>query len=218
MNSLLSNIRFWVLLFTVFLSAAIFIFVPLFYQRFAQGVLRTTEIYAFVSLAYLYVALTIGPATKILTFLPNRGQILKARRAIGVSAFYFATLHALMAFINIVGSFEGFFALPLISRAAVLMGLTSLLILLCMALTSFDSMVTKLTFPRWKFLHRFVYLAGVLIVIHATLLGNHFSDPREAWVKYITYIMVTFLVLFHLYGLYLKRKQQQATSVPQSVS
>jgi DMSO/TMAO reductase YedYZ heme-binding membrane subunit len=173
---LFTNIRLYVLLAGLALSAGIYGYVAATIPAGNLRVIRLTEIYALTAAFYLYVVLMIGPAVYMFRSLPFRGPIYRARRALGVSAAYFALLHASLAFFGELGGFAG---LPFLSTkylVAITLSSAALLILLLMAATSFDKAVAYLSFRRWKFLHRFVYLAGVLIVIHALILGSQFVD------------------------------------------
>lgn len=58
---------------------------------------------------------------------------------------------------------------------AIIFSGTALLILTAMAATSFDYMAKKLG-RNWKRLHRFVYLAGFLILAHFLLIGSDFAN------------------------------------------
>lgn len=202
--SLLSNIRFWVLLISFLLSICVYLGVN--FLGSDEGVVLTViRAYALLALGYLYITLTLGPATKIFTWLPYRGLLIKSRRGFGVSVFYFALLHATLAFLNIVGGISGFLLLPSYYQLAVILGFVSLVILTLMALTANDAAMTKLTFSRWKLLHRFVYFVFVAILIHATLIGHHFSGD-EKMIGYLFYAGAVFLIGLHGYGLYLKSK------------
>jgi DMSO/TMAO reductase YedYZ heme-binding membrane subunit len=59
--------------------------------------IRLEQVFGFIGLAFLYIALIISPLS--LLFKQNQGvkYMLFARRAIGVSAAYFAVLHASVA-------------------------------------------------------------------------------------------------------------------------
>ena len=170
-------------------------------------VVGLTQIYALVAITYLYIALLATPLTRLFVFLPFRGQYIKARRAIGVSAFFFSLLHAGFAFFGKLGGFAGLGFLDSKYLLAVGFSFLALVILSLLSLTSFDYMVSKLTFPRWKFLHRFVYLAGILIVMHALLLGSHFTDlsgiiPR---VFFAAFIVLFGLEAIRIYNYFKKR-------------
>lgn len=175
-TKLSKNVRFYVLIASGLWSLAIYGWVI---HTFPDGTIQTirlTQLYALTALGYLYTTLLIGPVIFTFRSLPGRGHIFRARRALGVSTFYFAALHAYLAFFKQLGGLAGLGFLSNRSLLAISLSATALVILLLLTLTSFDRMVTKLTFRRWKFLHRFVYLAGVLILIHALLLGTHLSD------------------------------------------
>jgi DMSO/TMAO reductase YedYZ heme-binding membrane subunit len=142
--------------------------------------IKLTEWYALCALGFLYCALLISPLLLAFPSIPFRALFIRARRAIGVSAFFFGLLHASRAFFGLLGGLRGLFFLSAKYLLAVGLGFTALCILAILAATSFDAMVRYLG-KRWKKIHRLVYLAGVFILIHALLLGNHFSDLSEAF-------------------------------------
>lgn len=157
-----------------------YFFVLIFFHSDTLQKIRLTEYYAFFAISFLYLALLAGPFCYNIKTFPYRAQYLKARRALGVSAFYFAFLHALLAFFEQLGGFAGLSFLSNTYLLAISLSATALVILGLLAATSFDRMVKLLKFRRWKLLHRLVYLAGIFILFHALLLGTHFqnlSDP-----------------------------------------
>ncbi len=204
MSSYFGNIRFWILLSSVLLSLAVYFGINLVGadDGVMLGIIRA---YALLALAYLYITLLIGPATKIFTWLPYRGLLIKSRRGFGVSVFYFAWLHAILAFLNIIGGFSGFFLLPQYFQLAIYLGVFNLAVLTLMAATANDYMMAKLTFSGWKTLHRLVYIVAVSILIHATLIGHHFQG-EEKGIGYLFYVGAAFLIGVHAYGLYLKSR------------
>lgn len=175
MKPLLRNIRFYILIISLVISI-VFSILILNTVHSSLQIVRLTQIYALTAIVFLYFALLAGPFCYIFKRLPFRSQYLKARRAIGVSAFYFGLLHAMFAFFGQLGGFGGLGFLSNKYLLAISLSFIALIILFLMAATSFDFMVAKMTFLKWKLLHRFVYLAGVLILIHALMLGTHFSD------------------------------------------
>ncbi len=176
MNELLKNIRFWVVSFSIILSIIIFVIVKTTVPSGTIQIIKLTQIYALTAVTYLYVVLMATPITRYFKFLPFRSEYIKSRRALGVSTFYFACLHGYLAFFKQLGGFSGLGFLSSKYLIAITLSFIALLIFTFMAATAFDSMVEKLSFEKWKFLHRFVYLAGVLILIHALMLGTHFSN------------------------------------------
>lgn len=113
------------------------------------------------AIALLTASLAVTPAVT----LSGWRRLGKLGRPIGLYAFGYAFLHFL-AFIWLDFGFNG----PLLLRELrekpyILLGLFALLILTALAVTSFRWWQRKLG-KAWKRLHRLVYLAGVLAVLH----------------------------------------------------
>ena len=85
------------------------------------------------------------------------------RRRIGVSAFFYVTLHLFFYFV-----YEGGFStLPEnLKKPFILSGATAFLILLLLASTSTNWAVRRLGGRLWKRIHRLVYVAALLVVFH----------------------------------------------------
>jgi sulfoxide reductase heme-binding subunit YedZ len=118
------------------------------------------------------LSLAATPANTLLGFRPA----LRVRRALGLYAFGYALLHFLV-FVWVDYGLD--FALILQdvgSKRYVLVGFSAFLILLPLALTSTQGWMKRMG-KNWKRLHRWVYLAGVLAVVHYVWLVK--SDIRE---------------------------------------
>lgn len=194
MQPLFKNIRFIVLCISALLSLGIYFFVTTTINSPILQTIRLTQTFALISATYLYLALLAGPFCYTCTWFLWRGIYFKTRRALGVSAFYFGVLHAYFAFFGQLGGFDG---LPFLSDKyiqAILLSFSALIILTTLALTSTDWMVQKLTFAKWKLLHRLVYIAGIFILLHALILGTHFSDLTRT-VPRISFVLLSFLFL-----------------------
>jgi len=88
------------------------------------------------------------------------------RRMVGVYTFFYATLHALSYSWFDMG-FEWADVLKDIGkRPFILVGFASWLLLLALALTSFDRAVRWLGGRAWRRLHQTVYAVAVLVVVH----------------------------------------------------
>jgi len=124
------------------------------------------------ALVLLVLSLAATPANTIFGFRPA----LKVRRALGLYAFFYASLH----FLIFVGLDYGF-DLALIQEAVLekryaLVGFTAFLLLLPLAVTSTKGWMRRLG-KRWKRLHRLVYVAAGLVVVHYIWLVK--SDIRQ---------------------------------------
>ena len=192
-RSLLRNIRFYILAFSVTLS---FVYLVYTFSSFtgSTALIRLEQLFAFTATIFLYLALLAGPFCYTFRSFPYRAKYLKARRAIGVSAFYFAFLHFCITFFYQLGGVGGLSFLSGKYLFAISLSFTALLILASMAATSFDKIIEKMTFPKWKRLHRLVYLASFFILIHVLLLGTHFAD-LSGWIPQLYFYALLFLLI-----------------------
>lgn len=143
--------------------------------------IRLEQVFGFLSVVYLYVAVIASPLSKVVGEKRSAMRyLLFARRAIGVSAAYFAALHALIALLAQIGGFSELGLLPERFVWSLAFGAFSLVVLLIMAATSFDKVIAFMTPPRWKLLHRLIYAGGILIILHVWMIGTHVVYP---WVK-----------------------------------
>lgn len=186
--TLFKNIRFYVLVFSVILSIYLYLTI--------DSVVLLTQRYALTAAIFLYLTLLAGPLCYSFKFLPFRVQYIKARRALGVSAFYFAFIHANFGFFQALGGFGALTSLSAKHLIAVALGFTALIILTMMAATAFDSMIEKLGFKKWKALHRFVYLVGILVLTHAVLIGSDFQTINV--ISVTSYMLIAFLIVLEI--------------------
>ena len=124
------------------------------------------------ALILLVLTLAVTPVNTILGFR----QAIKVRRALGLYAFLYASIH----FFIFIGLDYGFnlrlLWFELVEKRYVLVGTTALLILIPLAITSTKGWQRRLG-RTWKMLHKWVYLAGILVIIHYTWVQK--SDIRE---------------------------------------
>lgn len=172
-KNLPNNSRFYILLFSFLLSAFTACLLRMQVAGDQLFYIRTEQVFGFIAIGYVYMALIISPLQKIVGKPDWMKNVLFARRAIGVSAAYFAFLHATVALWGQIGGLDGVGLLPQTFRWSLAFGAIALLVLFLMAATSFDKVITFMTFKHWKWLHRFVYSAGVLIILHVWMIGTH---------------------------------------------
>ena len=176
----ITTIRLSVFSFSLLFSLLIYLITSAVISEQRLLIIRLTQIYALTAVAYLYITLLASPLIRIIPRLPCAGIYVQARRALGLSAFYFGLLHTSFAFFGQLGGFTGLSFLNGRYLLAISLSATALFILTLMALTSFDRVIQKMGFKNWKRLHRLVYLAAVLILIHALMLGTHFTNLSSA--------------------------------------
>jgi DMSO/TMAO reductase YedYZ heme-binding membrane subunit len=171
---ILSNSRFFVLASSVLISLLVISFIRVQVTSDQVFYIRSEQVFGLLSITYWYVALIISP----LGYVIGKQRLLHlafARRAIGVSACYFASLHIIIATWGQLGGISGIGYLPDSFKLSMAGGFAAFFILFLMAMTSFDKVISFMTFRRWKWLHRLVYMGGVLAVLHIWSVGTHLS-------------------------------------------
>lgn len=113
------------------------------------------------TLTLLMATLAITPLRRV----TGRNELVKLRRPLGLFAFFWATLH-FGIYLGLDQVFEWRFIWEDIAeRPFITVGFTAWLILLSLAFTSTRGWIRRLG-RKWTLLHRGVYLAGLLGVIH----------------------------------------------------
>jgi len=123
------------------------------------------------ALVLLVLSLSITPLYTAFTIK----ELLPLRRRLGLYAFFYAMLH----FLIFVGLDYGFdpelLKEAIFEKRYALVGFAAFLILLPLAVTSTKGWMRRLG-KRWKALHRWVYVAAVLVIVHYVWLVK--SDIR----------------------------------------
>jgi sulfoxide reductase heme-binding subunit YedZ len=123
----------------------------------------------------LFVTLAVTPIRQSLG-LP---KLILVRRMVGVAAFCYAVAHFL--FYTLDQSLRIWVvAREIALRYYLTIGFIGLLILLALAVTSTDGMVRRLGGKRWAALHRLVYGAGALAVVHFFIQSK--ADVTEPFI------------------------------------
>lgn len=113
------------------------------------------------TLRFLIIALAMTPLRRITAHV----EFTRHRRMLGLFALFYATLH-LAVWLVFMLEFRWFaMAKELFERPYITVGFSAYLILLALGLTSPRVMVRKLG-KNWKRLHKLVYVAAVLGVVH----------------------------------------------------
>lgn len=190
----MQNSRFWILAIAITLSINIAGFIQLEVPAGSLQTIRIEQSYGFISLLLLYTAILASPLTKVFPNLPGKEAYLHARRAIGVSAFYYAFLHVYIAFFQQLDGFKGIKYLDHTYSVSILLGAITLGVLGIMAATSLDWVVDKMGYKHWKLLHRLVYIASIAVLIHVILIGPHY-DKGLSFLGGVTYLAGVFLIV-----------------------
>lgn len=111
-------------------------------------------------------------------------SLLRFRRAIGVTAFFFLLAHlAVWALLDLQSL--GRVGEEILKRPYVTVGMAAFLLLLPLAITSNNLSVRRLGPAAWRRLHRLVYPAAVLAAIHYLWLAKGFQIEPILWLAAI---------------------------------
>jgi len=93
-------------------------------------------------------------------------NLIRYRRALGLTAFYYIVLHFAVWLILDMGLLLSLAMADVVKRPYVTIGMAGLVLLVPLAITSNDWMIRRLGPARWRKLHRLTYPAVVLGAVH----------------------------------------------------
>lgn len=133
-----------------------------------EATLRTGK----TALILLVLSLACTPLNTLFGFR----QAIKVRRPLGLYTFMYASIH-LLIFVGVDYAFSWeLIKEAIFEKRYALVGFSAFVIMLPMAITSTKGWKRRLG-KNWKRLHNFVYLAGLLVIVHYIWLVK--SDIRE---------------------------------------
>jgi sulfoxide reductase heme-binding subunit YedZ len=139
------------------------------------------------ALILLVLSLACTPLNTVLGFK----AALRVRRALGLYAFLYASLH----FATFVGLDYGFdvslLAQAIFEQRYVVVGFAAGVLLLVLAVTSTRGWQRRLG-KNWKRLHRLVYLGGILVVVHFAWLVKDIREPL--WYGAVLFLLLVLRV------------------------
>ena len=149
------------------------------------------------TLRFLLATLALTPLRQ----LTGQPEFVRNRRMLGLFALFYATVHLLVWMTFILG-FRWFAIVEeIVERPYITVGFTAFMIMVALGLTSPKAMVRKLG-KNWKRLHRLVYVAAVLGVVH--LLWILRTDVSEV----VLYGSIVFVLLGYRFIQYLNKKRR----------
>ena len=114
-----------------------------------------------IGLQFLVAGLAVTPILK--TFRIN---LTKFRRVLGVLAFFYISMHFVTWMVLDMGLLWSEIAKDLIKRWYIVIGMSALVLMIPLAITSNDWAVRKLGGKRWRTLHKAVYAIVLLGATH----------------------------------------------------
>jgi methionine sulfoxide reductase heme-binding subunit len=157
----------------------------------------------------LVLSLAISPIRKL---IPSLSWLIRFRRLVGLFAFFYASLH-LLTYVGLYAYFDlNTIATDVMKHRYVFVGVSAWLLLLLLALTSSTWSVRKLGGKRWQALHRLVYAAAILAIVHFWWLVK----PGVLKPLNLTLLLAALLVARPLIGWLKRRPQSEVRMVVQN--
>lgn len=121
------------------------------------------------SARFMIAAMVLSPLLSLLGARPWLNWLIQRRRALGVAAFAYATLHLVFYIID-MGNLDDILAEFL--ALGIWTGWAAMLLFMPLAVTSNDASMRALK-AGWKRLQRLVYPAAVLVLVHWIFIHNN---------------------------------------------
>ncbi len=151
------------------------------------------------TLRFLVITLTISPLRR----LTGQAVLIRFRRMLGLFTFFYASMHFL-TYIWLDQYFDWpFIVEDIVEHPYVIVGFSTFLILLSLAVTSPRFMVRRLG-TKWKKLHRLIYPAAFLASTH--FIWQVKSDIRE---PLLYFALFSVLMLLRLPAVHKKKQSSR---------
>ncbi len=154
------------------------------------------------ALVLLLGALAVTPVRRITGF----NRLILIRRLVGLFAFSYACLHLLLYAVVDQGLAWSFILEDVAERRYITAGFSAFLALVPLAITSTKGWIRRLG-KRWARLHRLVYLAGALAVLHF-----YWRVKADTLWPLVSAAVLLTLLLPRVWWAYRKRKARRATA------
>ena len=138
----------------------------------AEALIRSTGDWA---LRALWLALAVTPLRQWL----HLTALARLRRLLGLFAFFYAALHLTCYAWLDQGWVWGDIVADVLERPFILVGMLTFVLLLVLALTSPRAVLRWLGGARWQRVHRIVYGAGLLALLHFYWMRTGKNDTAE---------------------------------------
>jgi len=137
------------------------------------------------ALRFLLATLALSPLRK----LTKASGFIRFRRMVGLYAFFYVCLHLT----SYVWLDQGFYWpeiwKDITKRTFITVGMTSFILLIPLAVTSWNRMIQKLGVARWRQLHQMVYVIAPLACLH------FFMMRKGIQIEPIIYVVICGLLL-----------------------
>ncbi|MBX2804641.1 MAG: protein-methionine-sulfoxide reductase heme-binding subunit MsrQ [Hyphomicrobiales bacterium] len=177
-------------LYPLFLAPAVYLFAAAFMNALGADPLKALENQLGEwALRLLILGLAVTPLMRL-----ARINLVKYRRAIGLSAFIYVSLHLLVyVWLDQQQNWSAIWQ-DIVKRPYITIGMTAFLMLAPLAITSNRLSIRKLGAQGWRRLHRLVYVAAILGAVHYLLIVKAWPLEPIVYFGLIVFLLALRLV------------------------
>lgn len=151
----------------------------------ANPIMAAIHTTGMTALIFLMLSLAVTPVRKI----SGWNWLSHFRRMLGLFAFFYATIHLGLYFafdqqLNLAAVIK-----DVSSKPFILFGMTSLLLMVPLAITSTNSMIKRLGAARWKRLHQLVYVAAIAAMLHYAYSGKLITNQMKVFIAVLAILL-----------------------------
>ena len=139
-------------------------------------------------LRFLIATLAITPLRRL-----GGPSLIRYRRAIGLLAFYYVTLHLFVYLVLDQGLNGPAIIADIIKRPYITIGMLAFTLLVPLAVTSNNAMIRRLGGQAWNRLHRLVYVAAIAAAVHFLMVVKTWNPEPVIYA-----VLIAGLLLFRL--------------------
>ncbi|MCX8062846.1 MAG: sulfoxide reductase heme-binding subunit YedZ [Anaerolineales bacterium] len=150
-----------------------------------------------IAITFLVITLAVCPLSQWLKWR----ALLAQRRMVGLYTFAYALLHASLFLVVDYQLALRFIYKEFIEKPYLWFGVSAFMILLPLAITSFRFWMRKLG-KTWKRLHRLLYLAAILAILHygGAVKGDFFTFRGEVIRPWLYGLVIAFLLVWRIWN------------------
>jgi sulfoxide reductase heme-binding subunit YedZ len=202
LNAVLRRVPVWPFYILGFVPAATWLWLAVQNRLGADPLQELEHNLGLTALQLLIAALAVTPLREQMGV-----NLLRFRRMIGLMAFFYVVMHFSVWLVLDRQLAWGEVVKDLTKRPYIIVGFTAFLLLIPLALTSWDGAVRRMGALAWRKLHRLAYVATALGAIHFVWLVK--AWPPEP----LIYAGIVFLLLaYRAFPARLRRPRRPATA------
>ena len=150
-------------------------------------------------LRFLIATLAITPLRRL-----GGPSLIRYRRAIGLLAFYYVTLHLFVYLVLDQGLNGPAIIADIVKRPYITIGMLAFTLLVPLAVTSNNAMIRRLGGQAWNRLHRLVYVAAIAASVHFLMVVKTWNPEPVIYA-----VLIAGLLLFRLVTWTQKRAERR---------